>query len=242
VSRGTILIVKTGSAEPVVRRAHGDFDAWITRGLGVEPSGVRVSDVTRGESLPWPSDVGGVVVTGSAAMVSQPDPWTGPTARWLHAAVDAGTPLLGICYGHQLVALALGGRVGPNPKGREIGTVEVSLDAAAKDDALFGRLPAELCVHATHVESVLELPPGAVWLGESERERNHVVAFGPRAWGVQFHPEFESDAMRGYLAARADVLREEGLDPERLLEGVRDSPDGTAVLRRFRDVVVSRPR
>jgi GMP synthase (glutamine-hydrolysing) len=105
---------------------------------------------------------------------------------------------------------------------------------------LLSHLPDELIVHATHVESVLELPPGAVWLGESEGEANHAFAFGSAAWGVQFHPEFEAEMMRGYLAQRADMLREEGIDPERLIADVVHSPHGTAVLQRFREIVADR--
>lgn len=240
MSRRAILIVKTGTAEPEVRRAYGDFEVWITRGLGAAENEVLLADVTQGDPLPPPTAIGGIVVTGSPSMVSRPDPWTEPTGRWLRSAVEAETPVLGICYGHQLLAVALGGRVGENPRGREIGTVRVSFDAARNGDALLGHLPEQVFVHATHVESVLELPAGAVWLGDSRDEENHAVAFGPMAWGVQFHPEFDHEMMRGYLEQRAELLREEGLDPEQLIAEVRDSPHGTSLLRRFFEIVAAR--
>lgn len=233
-----ILIVKTGSAEPEVRRQHGDFEEWIARGLGVALGELLVVDVPSGAALPRAAEFGGVVVTGSPSMVSQPDPWTRPTGRWLAEAAEAGLPVLAICYGHQLLAEALGGRVGPNPNGREIGTVRVRLTGRAREgDGLLGDFPDELAVHATHVESVLELPQGAVRLGENAADPNHAFSYGRAAWGVQFHPEFEAEMMRGYLEQRAELLREEGLDPELLIEGVEHSGHGEAVLRRFREIV-----
>ena len=92
-------------------------------------------------------------------------------AAWLAGAVEAGTPVLGICYGHQLLAHGLGGRVGANPRGREIGSVDERLHAAAREDALFGAFPERLVVQATHVESALELPGGARLLGSSPGTR-----------------------------------------------------------------------
>lgn len=244
-----LLIVKTGSAEAAVRDGRGDFEDWIVRGMGIEVEeapAVLVVDVQAAEPLPDPRGVAGVVVTGSAAFVSEGEPWSTATGRWLVPVVAAGTPVLGICYGHQLLAQALGGRVGRNPRGREIGTVRVDVGPAISlGDPLLGGLPRTLVVQATHLESVLRLPDGAVLLGSSEADPHHAFSWcapgraRPHAWGVQFHPEFDADVIRGYLRARADVLREEGLDPERLGREARDSPHGSAVLRRFAGIVRS---
>ncbi len=65
------------------------------------------------------------------------------------------------------------------------------------------------------------------------------MAFAERAWGVQFHPEFHGDAMRGYLDERGPVLADEGLDPEGLRREVRECPDSRALLRRFGALVES---
>lgn len=228
-----VLVVKTGSTLPGIRERRGDFESFIVRGMGLSPERVDVADVSTGAELPEPDEPAGIVVTGSSAMVSAREPWSERTADWLAAAVGEGTPVLGICYGHQLLAHALGGRVGPNPLGREIGTVALRIFPEARGDALLGALPARTFAHATHVESVLELPPGAQRLAESDIDANQAFSAGARAWGVQFHPEFDADVMRGYLEARREILRREGLDADALLAAVRESPDAASVLRRF---------
>jgi GMP synthase (glutamine-hydrolysing) len=156
--------------------------------------------------------------------------------------VEHTTPVLGICYGHQLLAHALGGRVGPNPRGREIGTVRVQLAPEAAGDALLAGFRSALCVHTTHSEAVLELPEPAVRLGSSEADPNSAFAFGTSAWGVQFHPEFDAQVMTRYIEERRELLVAEGIDAEDRLGGVEESPDGTTVLRRFYELLSGRAK
>jgi GMP synthase (glutamine-hydrolysing) len=232
-----VVVLKTGSTLPELRARRGDYEDWIAAGLGLPSECIDVVSVHEGASLPPPGAPSGVVVTGSAAFVSQREPWSERAGGWLCEAVTAGTPVLGICYGHQLLAHALGGRVGRNPRGREIGTVEVEVLPAARRDPLFAELGSPLPMQATHLESVLELPPGARWLAASRGDPHQAFAVGPRAWGVQFHPEFDADVIRAYLAARREAVRAEGLDPDALERAVRDSPAGSVLLRRFADLV-----
>ena len=225
-----ILILKLGTTAVPER---GDFDRLIVAAAGVDPARVRVVDVPGGAALPDPAAPGAIILTGSSAMVTERLDWSERTAAWLPAAIAAGTPLLGICYGHQLLAHALGGRVAANPRGREIGTATVALTAAAADDPLFGGLGPRLDVQETHVESVLAPPPGARILAGNAADPHQAMAIGARAWGTQFHPEFDAAVVRGYVAGRADRLRAEGLDPARLVAGARDSAAGATLLRRF---------
>lgn len=228
-----LLIVKCGSTLAALRERRGDYEDWIVAGMGVAPGRARVVAPPQGDPLPDPGAVAAVVLTGSSAMVSAREAWSERTAGWLREVVRAGTPLLGICYGHQLLAHALGGRVAANPRGREIGTVEVELLPEARGDPLFAGLPERLTLQATHVECVLDLPAGARRLAASEGDPHQAFAVGARAWGVQFHPEFDADVIRGYLDARREILRGEGLDAEALLGVVRDATHGTQILRRF---------
>jgi GMP synthase (glutamine-hydrolysing) len=228
-----LLIVKSGRTLPELARRRGDYEDWITAGMGLDPARVEVVHVYQDARLPDPDGYAGVIATGSSAMVSHGEPWSERAAVWLADVAKAGTPLLGICFGHQLLAHGLGGRVDRNPRGREIGTIEVSLNGAARGDPLFGELPQRFQMQSTHVESVLELPAGARRLASSHRDPNQAFAVGERAWGVQFHPEFDADVVRSYLLARRQLLAGEGFDPEALHSAASDSPHGVALLRRF---------
>ncbi len=238
-----ILIALMGSTFPDLIEERGDFDRWIVQGMNVPWENIRVVRVAEGEVLPPVETSVGVVVTGSPAMVSERLPWSERAAQWLGDAVALEVPVLGVCYGHQLLAHALGGEVGPNPKGREIGTIMVersedpdsgsSVRGPRSGDPLWDGVPAQFPQHTTHSESVLQLPPGARLLARTALDPNHAFAVGRRAWGVQFHPEFDAAIMRSYLAERAEDLAREGLDAEALRKDVRDCLWGAKLLRRF---------
>jgi len=227
------LIVKTGETLPEIRELRGDFEDWIIAGMGLERTEVGVAEVYRGDPLPDPRLPSCVVVTGSSSMVTDREPWSERTAAWLREAASADTPLLGICYGHQLLAHALGGAVADNPSGREVGTVELELQSGAERDPLLSTLSQGERVHVTHVQSVVALPPGARLLASTRLDPLHAFAIGDRIFGVQFHPEFDADVMRRYLKGRRERIESEGIDVDALLEVVADAPGGSRLLRRF---------
>lgn len=226
-----IALIKTGCTVEQIKPRHGDFEDWFADGLGV--SDLLQKDVFRQETLPALEGLAGIVITGSPAMVSARLDWSERTARWLRQAVQTNVKVLGVCYGHQLLAHALGGIAGPNPAGREIGTVESQLVDNVENDPLLGHLPKRFLAQTSHAEVVLELPPGAQRLATSPLDDNFAIRFAENAWGVQFHPEFSAPVVSDYIRYRADALREEGLSPEQLRANVTETEEAGSVLRKF---------
>lgn len=238
-SMAGLLILKTGSTYPELKAKFGDFDRWFVSRLQSASDAVVV-DVTCEPPPGEPSDWLGVIVTGSPAMVTDREPWSEDTAAWLRAAVAQEVPVLGVCYGHQLLAHALGGRVGFRPQGRESGTFEVISTQEGQQDPLLGQLPRTFPVHLTHAQSVLELPAGALLLADSEGERHQAFRVGPHAWGVQFHPEFTETVMAAYLDTQAENLKKEGQNPRTLIDNVRPTPEATSLIALFEAYAYSR--
>lgn len=229
-----VLLLQVGHTFEEIARERGDYDHWFREGLGLKESELEVAPVCDGAPLPSAFDYDGVVVTGSWAMVTDREPWSEASAEYLREAVARALPVLGVCYGHQLLAHALGGLVGYNPVGRNAGSTEVELTEAGRDDALFRNFASPLVLQVSHSQRVLDLPAEAVRLARCERDPNHAFRVGENAWGVQFHPEFSAETSRDYVRIRAGTIAAEGLDPDALIANVRDSAHGSQLLRRFR--------
>ena len=240
---GPLVLLKTGDAVPPVQRARGDFEVLFREGLGVD---LELVQVHKGDPLPLARGLAGVVVTGSSASVYDPDDWIAEAAGFVLGASSLGVPILGVCFGHQLVADALGGQVVRSPKGREMGTVTVALTAEGRADPLFAGLPDLLQVQESHQDVVVRLPPGAVRLAGNQHTEVQAFALADHVRAVQFHPEFDATVSRGYLEARADRVAAEaearGEDPEAAVAAVRasirDSDHGRTLLGNWLDAFV----
>jgi GMP synthase (glutamine-hydrolysing) len=235
-----LCILVTGDPVERVRARRGGFAALVRGSAGAGANATvewREVDARQPAPLPDASDFSGIVITGSAASVTEPVPWMLAAERLISTAVAEDVPVFGICFGHQLLAHVLGGRVGRNPRGREMGTVELEPLAA---DPVLAELSRPMPVQTTHVDTVLELPPGAAPLARTRLEPHAALRFSHNAWGVQFHPELDAEAMRDYIRARRDVLTAEGIDAALLEAGVRDTPAAADILRRFAEHAFTR--
>lgn len=229
----SLVIFKAGDTFPDLAAEIGDFDQWIKEGVGRVEHPIRVVDPRKDEPLPELQSVAGAIITGSHAMVTDKEPWSEALAAWLRAAVAAQVPILGICYGHQLLAHALGGEVDNHPAGLEIGTVSISLNDNAAQDALFSQMPARFSAQVVHRQSVRTLPPGATLLGGNEFEPHQAFRVGVSAWGIQFHPEFDDKAMAGYITRMAKNGRVAGQPAESVLKQVVPTTRAAEMLKHF---------
>ena len=229
-----LVVLRAGDAAPPVAARRGQFYSWIQREVGDTWKGEWAEhDVRTDAPLPGVRDASAFIITGSSSSVTERAPWMLRIEQFIRDLADAGTPLFGICFGHQLVGQALGGLVAKNPNGREIGTVDVRVVAHEPLDPILSGLGERFTANHTHVDSVVELPKGARVIAATDLEPNAAFSIGDKIKCVQFHPEFDGDVMRGYVEARAHLIEAEGIAPKPILARAADAPGGAETLRNF---------
>lgn len=228
-----LFIIKAGSTFSETAAKYGDFEEMTRRGLGCKDVEVITIKACTGETLPTPQECHGIIITGAHCMVTDDLPWSLAIQTWIPDLVRRQVPLLGICYGHQLIGRAMGGQVDFHPGGREVGTVELRKTQEGRVDPLFKELPEIFPAHATHAQSVLRLPAESTLLAENNFEPHHAFRIGECAWGVQFHPEYNSHVMRDYLFKQEKVLLEAGQDVAALAQEIRETPAANQLLASF---------
>lgn len=237
----TILILETGEALPAVKERRGGFPELFRAGLSTAPLGaeveLRVLDVrerSEGEAVAALDGVHGVLMTGSAAMVDEDTSWMRWGAKMINHIIDEELPFLGVCFGHQLLGVARGADVGPNPRGREVGTVEVEA-IHTRGDALLDGLEGRFQAQVSHRDAIRDPGPRLEVLGRARHDVAHIVRAGPWAWGVQFHPEFDEDVVLEYIRARRDLIdKDHGPGAAAAREAsVVPTPEAATVLHRF---------
>ena len=149
-----------------------------------------------------------VIVSGSQTSVYDDEPWIERTEAWVREAVDAGVPLLGVCWGHQLLAQAIGGEVDPMGGRGELGYETVR--RTDEDDPLFDGIGPSFVAFETHTDEVTALPSAATPLAETDRALQGFRV--ENAWGVQFHPEYDRDTARWVTEHKRGWLTDETVD------------------------------
>jgi GMP synthase (glutamine-hydrolysing) len=239
-----VLILQAGTTHPAVRALFGDYGDWFVR-LVAPRAACRVVRAWE-EKLPDLAGFDGVLMTGSPRSVTEPEPWMDEAAAYMLRAART-RPVLGVCFGHQLLARALGGRVERNPRGREAGTTEVSLTDHGARDPLFALEPGtghsepasepgtgralSVVVQQTHEDHVPELPPGATLLATNAMSPIQAYAVGDALRCVQFHPEMDAERSRALAEVRRERLdRQAPGGSHAVLASIRKSPDGARML------------
>jgi GMP synthase (glutamine-hydrolysing) len=232
-----ILILKTGSTLASISERYGDFEDWFAAKMQLAQSEYHVHPAGDYNHLPPEQHYSGIIITGSPFMVTEIKIKDSKLGNWLLHRQNTGTPVLGICFGHQLLNILNGGTVYYNPSGRIIGMEKTTLTAAGQQDSLLGALPSDFLVYKSHSQCVHTLPETAEILALSNSGIIDGIKFNENTWGLQFHPEFDSDITKRYIQENADGLIGQGLDVQELLKNVVNVNHGETILKHFDDIM-----
>lgn len=214
MSSTPVLVVQHETACP-----PGWVGEWLTA------AGARL-DVRRpyaGDALPSDlRDHAGLIVLGGSmgANDDAEHPWLGAVKQLVRRAARTAVPTWGICLGHQLAAVALGGEVRRNPDGQQIGVLDVGWTHAALGDELVGGAPRPTRTVQWNNDVVTRMPRGGVVLARAATREVQAARFAPSVWGVQGHPEAGREIVRPWVDGDRDDAVERGVDVEAYLQQV----------------------
>lgn len=195
--------LRTSSVALVVPPSDVDYGARIATILADHHPRLTIDryDPTTDSSLPRPGAYDHVIVTGSTAHVDDAEPWIEPLATHLRLLTDSGTPVLGVCFGHQLLAASLGGAVESLPE-RAAGYREIMATTHGHAHPLFRGLPTRFVSFLWHRDHVTSLPPDGVPLARNDTGIQAFACRNRPAAGIQFHPEIGLVDARALVATR----------------------------------------
>lgn len=235
-SRPRVLLLQARDADDPVRENER---AAFAEATGLADDRIAPHDLLEGP--PAPSDVrhhDALLIGGSGDYyVSRRNlPHLDDTLDALGEIIEIGVPVFASCFGFQLVVEALRGEVVHDPENVEVGTYEMRLTDAGRDDPIFGGLPDRFPAQVGRKDRAERLPEGVLHLASSERCRYHALRIpGRPVWGTQFHPELDRTRnlarFRRYIDGYVPTMSDE--DRRRALERFRESPEASRLLRRF---------
>lgn len=237
-----ILLYKTGETHPALVPSIGDYEAWFGRVLGARVTLEMHFAVEKPRHALAGYD--GMLITGSPRSLvdGEVEPWMDDAAAFVRQAADAGVPVLGVCFGHQLVGYAYGGRVRTNPNGWEVGTVDVEVTDDGARDPLFAGLPRRIAVNQSHRDEVGTVGAGTRVLAAGAHTAHQAIAVGEHVRGVQFHPEIDAFTIQRIIAHRRLILTDDAARRCRanycidsLISSASNTPDAERVLTNFVD-------
>lgn len=214
-----LLMTNTDESEFAQARPK-DGEKFTTMIRSVRPDWqVTVFPVKDGVFPPKGARFDGWLIGGSPASVHDAAPWVGQLFALIRRLVDEAQPIFGACFGHQAIAMALGGHVAKNPGGWVFGLVETTVEG----------VPMKL--YGSHMEQVVDLPPGAVVLGGTADCPVGSFAIPGRVMTTQYHPEMSHDFITDLVEEYADDLPAEVVTRAR--ESLTKAADSTAIAERI---------
>ena len=190
-----IGILHCGHAPDEVRDIHGDFDRLFSNLLEDGEFTYQTWNVVDGEFPNDPNLVDGWILSGSKHGAYEDHAFIPPLETLIRDIYAAAVPMVGICFGHQIIAQALGGRVEKFDGGWALGHHEYEFDGMGK-----------VALNAFHQDQVLDVPKDAKVIARSEFCANAALVYGDKAFTMQPHPEFSNEIFGAYVPARRHLV------------------------------------
>ena len=198
------------------------YDAYFKRLLGDEHFTYVTYSVVDNEYPPSPDAAEGWLITGSRHGAYEPHSWIPPLEQFIRDCYAAHVPMIGVCFGHQIIAQAMGGKVVKFDGGWSVGRTEYVIDGETT------------AINAWHQDQVVEVPKGAQVIGSSDFCANAALLYDDRMLTIQPHPEYGDDFVNGLIEYRGKGM----VDPA-LLDAARNQmgkpTDRLAFAQRMRD-------
>ncbi len=204
-----IGILVTGHPPDELYKQFGEYDGMFRTLLDGNEFEFETFCVVDGQFPANAEQADGWVITGSRHGAYEDHPWIPRLEDLIRAIRDNGSPLIGVCFGHQIIAQALGGKVEKFKGGWAVGRTEYDLDGQT------------VTLNAWHQDQVVELPQDAKVMGTNAFCQNAMVAYGDTVWTVQAHPEYGDDFIQGLMQTRG-----KGIVPDTLLKAAANRAGG----------------
>ncbi len=197
----TIGILLTGHSPAEIKADLGDYDSMFADLLKGHGLSYRTYAVVDGEFPDRVDECQGWLITGSKHGAYEPHDWIPPLEQFIRDVYDDGRPMVGVCFGHQIIAQAMGGTVEKYSHGWAVGRHDYIIDGQP------------MSLNAWHQDQVTQLPPGATVIGQNEFCDNAALLYGDRILTMQPHPEHTAE-----FVGRLIETRGRGLVPDDLLD------------------------
>lgn len=199
-------ILKAGETNERLVRQYGEYPEMFVSLLGyvADHTNFRAWSMMEGKMPDSPQDCDAWIVTGSKHGVYDPLPWIEPGCEFVRSCIEANVPVLGVCFGHQLLAKAMGGRVEKSERGWTLG--RQTYNVVARPDWMEDA-PEQISFRSIHQDQIVEPPPGATLVARSDQCPYAMMAYGDCGFTIQAHPEFSV----GFTRALYTLLREDRL-------------------------------
>lgn len=224
-----VLIIDCGPSLSDVSTHYGVAPEWIMESLKNKGCNFTWVKPYVGDKI-QSNNADAWIITGSPCSVYNCEAWMVNLEEEMKNIQSSQIPVLGICFGHQLIAKCFGGTVELNPQGWELGAYPVQFTAAGKKSQLFSGMEENAIVYESHQDSVTVLPENAIELARNNKG-NQAFMIHDNFYGVQFHPEFSWEVIKMYVFIRSamGVKVDDPSDPE--------STQGELVLFNFIDLI-----